>query len=298
MDVPLLIRAKSRLDPFVLSYHQNRETVIYTRHRFAKIGNRSRQKKEKGRKKRLTRERFSSNFASMIQIVDNLNADEFKEPRPLWREVFLFLRKAILRGSLPAGGKLNEQAIAKELGVSRAPVREAIRVLASENFVESIARRGAYVKPFAGKEAEDLVVTMSALQTAAVVEAARNLDDEGEAELHALGAALEEVAGATDAEEIEHSSQWLHRFVVKASRNAFLLHFHEALSTHWGRVRHYGAGRSRGEIAAVVGDHAEIIKALLARDGLRAEGLMREHLARFRDRVSKAAPGEAAADQS
>ena len=77
----------------------------------------------------------------MQSLFDNVSPELFAPPKPLWLKVLDFLRDAIVKGDIKPGEKLNEVLIASKLGVSRSPVREAIRVLESENFVETIAHR-------------------------------------------------------------------------------------------------------------------------------------------------------------
>ena len=152
----------------------------------------------------------------MQSIFDRLNPELFSPPKPLWLKVFDFLRNAIVNGDIGPGEKLNEALIASKLGVSRSPVREAIRVLESENFVETFAHRGPFVRPLSIKEVEEIHIVLKFLQGAAVQLAVKNMNAERKKELSSIIKQLEGGKGKEDIEGLKSISRQFHSFIMSA----------------------------------------------------------------------------------
>lgn len=224
----------------------------------------------------------------MQSLFDNVSPELFAPPKPLWLKVLDFLRDAIVKGDIKPGEKLNEVLIASKLGVSRSPVREAIRVLESENFVETIAHRGPFVKPLTVKEIEEIHVVLRFLQGAAIQLAIDNMTEERKEELASIIGQLEEGRGTNDIEELKSVSRRFHTFIMKASDNNLLIRINESLLIQQERVRLWGASTEPDDIAAIYKEHLLISKALLKQDSKEAERLMRDHVEKARLRFLKA----------
>ncbi len=224
----------------------------------------------------------------MQSIFDNVNPELFAPPKPLWLKVFEFLRDAIVKGDIKPGEKLNEVLIASKLGLSRSPVREAIRVLESENFVETIAHRGPFVKPLSIKEIEEIYVVLKFLQVPAVQLAVINMNEERKEELASIIKELEEKSGTNDIEELMSVSRRFHTFIMKASENDLLIRINESLLIQQERVRLWGVSTEPSDIAAIYKEHLLISKALLKQDSREAEQLMADHIEKARLRFLKA----------
>ena len=110
----------------------------------------------------------------------------------LCTKVFDFLRDAIIQGKLKPGEKLNVSDIANKLGVSRSPVREAIRILGALDFVESIPQRGAFVSNVTSEEIEDLYVVLKSLLASAAQLTAKRLNTQNIIRLHSIVQKLQE----------------------------------------------------------------------------------------------------------
>lgn len=225
----------------------------------------------------------------MQPIFDNVNPEEFAPPKPLWLKVFEFLRDAIVRGDIKPGEKLNEVLIASKLGLSRSPVREAIRVLESENFVETVAHKGPFVKPLSIKEIEEIHVVLKFLQAAAIQLAVGNMNTERRKELTSIVTQLDEGMGTDDIEELKSVSRRFHTFIIQASENDLLIRINEALLIQQERVRLWGASTEPEDIRAIYREHLSISKALLRQDAKEAERLMKDHVEMARLRFLKAA---------
>ena len=225
----------------------------------------------------------------MQSIFDNVSPELFAPPKPLWLKVFEFLRDAIVKGDIKPGEKLNEVLIASKLGLSRSPVREAIRVLESENFVETVAHKGPFVKLLSIKEIEEIHVVLKFLQGAAVQLAVGNMNEKKKKELTSIITKLEEEVGTNNIEELKSVSRQFHTFIIQASENDLLIRINEALLIQQERVRLWGASTEPEDIQAIYKEHLSISKALLRQDAKEAERLMKEHIERARLRFLKAA---------
>ena len=109
-----------------------------------------------------------------MENLTKLNLDNYKQLRDV---VFESLRKAIVEGSLKPGQRLMEVQLAEQLGVSRTPVREAIRKLELEGFVIMLPRKGAYVADMSVKDIIDVLEVRSALEGLAANLAAERMDE-------------------------------------------------------------------------------------------------------------------------
>lgn len=229
------------------------------------------------------------NVDIMQSIFDDVSPELFAPPKPLWLKVFDFLRDAIVKGDIKPGEKLNEVLIASKLGLSRSPVREAIRVLESENFVETIAHKGPFVKPLSIKEIEEIHVVLKFLQAAAIQLAVGNMNEEKKEELNSIVKELEKGEGTDDIEELKSVSRRFHTFIMQASENDLLIRINEALLIQQERVRLWGASTEPEDIQSIYKEHLSISKALLRQDAKEAERLMKDHVERARLRFLKAA---------
>ena len=225
---------------------------------------------------------------SMQSIFDEVNPELFSQSKPLWLRVLDFLRNAIVKGEIKPGEKLNEVLIASKLGVSRSPVREAMRVLESENFVETFAHRGPYVKILTVKEIEEIHVVLKFLQVAAVQLAVSNMNKQRKEELVSIIYELEEKRGVNDIEELKLLSRRFHTFVIKSSKNNLLIRINESLLIQQERIRLWGVSTEPDDIAAIYKEHLLISKALLKQDAREAEQLMVDHVEKARLRFLKA----------
>lgn len=169
-------------------------------------------------------------------MQDNMQVkmDEFL---PLRDVVFNTLRQAILTGELKPGERLMEIHLASRLGVSRTPIREAIRKLELEGLVIMIPRRGAEVAKITEKSMQDVLEVRRALDTLCVELACERISEE---ELEQLKEACDEFEQAThtkDPKKIAQADVRLHDIIVKATRNTRLVQLVSNLSEQMYRYR-------------------------------------------------------------
>lgn len=196
--------------------------------------------------------------------------------KPLREIVFESMREAILSGVLEPGERLMEIQLAEEMGVSRTPVREAIRKLELENFVVMIPRKGAYVAGVSLKDVADVFEIRSALEgLAAGLAAERITDDELEQMEQALFFRTSE--NEMDLEQIVKSDTDFHALVYRASRNERLVQILENLREQIQRFRSTSLavpGRNKSAIE----EHRMIVEALRNHDSEEAQSLAMAHI--------------------
>jgi DNA-binding GntR family transcriptional regulator len=190
------------------------------------------------------------------------------------------LRDRILTGRLESGQRLVEAQIAEELGVSRYPVREALRRLEVEGLVVHRPRRGAVVAEVSSAEADWLLEARGALEElAAGLAARRRLPDQVEQLRDCVAAGLAAVdAGTLD--ELPALNSRFHATIATAAANPYLAQMTDALRD---RVEWIYAGKIRARAAESWAEHAEIAEAIADGDADLARLLSRRHLSRARD---------------
>jgi len=198
--------------------------------------------------------------------------------KPLREIVFESMREAILSGVLEPGERLMEIQLAEEMGVSRTPVREAIRKLELENFVVMIPRKGAYVAGVSLKDVADVFEIRSALEGLAAGLAAERITDE---ELEQMERALfyRSKAGEVDLdlEQIVKSDTDFHALVYKASRNERLIQILANLREQIQRFRTTSLAVP-GRMKLAIDEHRMIVEALRNHDSEEAQSLAMAHI--------------------
>ncbi len=197
------------------------------------------------------------------------------------------LRDMIIAGHLPPGTRINEGQVGASLGVSRTPLREAIKTLASEGLVEVIPAKGAIVRRFAERDIRDTLEVIKALeQTAARIACAR-ANNEEIAAIRALHDRM--IAHYEKRQRLDYFklNQAIHSAITRASGNAVLAATHETLQARLKRIRFIG-NETEDRWAGAVGEHEEMIRALEARQGEALAEIIGRHLDRTLDRVKDA----------
>ncbi len=216
----------------------------------------------------------------------------------LSEKAYHHIRQQVFTGELAPGDRLVNRALAKQLGTSFIPVREAISRLASEGLVEQVAGAGAFVRSFDRQEISEIYDVRELFEPFAAAEAARFLTDHELAELESLleeWEALGEVIldrkrGATDRD----LDRWLdlnerfHEVMIAASRNRFLskiINDVHVLSQCF--AAHRGSPRLLSEelVRSTLDSHRQLFELLKQRDSEAAEAVVREQLQFGRESV-------------
>ena len=198
--------------------------------------------------------------------------------RPLHEEATERLRDLIVQGRLAPGSRLNERLLTAQLGVSRTPLREALKVLATEGLVELLPNRGAIVAQIDPARLSETLVVMGALEALAGELACGNASEAELGEIRALHYEMLANHARGDLAGYFKFNQAIHMKIVKYSGNAVLYQTYRQLNGNVRRAR-YMANLSRERWDAAVREHEEILAALSARDVERVRALLTDHLA-------------------
>ncbi|MBP6535324.1 MAG: GntR family transcriptional regulator [Xylophilus sp.] len=197
-------------------------------------------------------------------------------PRALYEEVAELLRQQIFNRALEPGSWIDELKIADEYGISRTPLREALKVLAAEGLVTMKVRRGAYVTEVNEKDLSDVYHLLSLLESdAAGVVAARATTDQLK-ELQDLHAELE--AAVDDRERFFAVNERFHMRVLEISDNRWRSQMVADLRKVMKLNRHNSLLKS-GRIQESLAEHRAVMAALAARDADTTVQNMRAHFA-------------------
>lgn len=198
--------------------------------------------------------------------------------KALHEEAVHRLRDLIVQGELAPGARLNERVLCEKLGISRTPLREAIKLLAAEGLVDLLPNRGALVAALdTGRLAETLQV-MGALEGLAGELACRHASEARIADIRRLHEKMLAMHERGDLAGYFRHNQAIHQSIVEASGNPVLANLYRQLNTSARRAR-YMANLSRERWDAAVREHEAILTALEARDVRTLKRLLRDHLA-------------------
>ncbi len=201
------------------------------------------------------------------------------ERRLLHEEVVDRLRDMIVQGELAPETKLNERVLAEQLGISRTPLREAIKYLASEGLVELLPNRGAAVAPLKAEKVKEIFTVLGTLEALAGELVCRNATDADIAEIRALHYQMVAHHARGELAPYFRYNQQIHIRLVECAGNATLAQIYRSLNAHVKRAR-YMANLSHERWDQAVREHEEILEALSARDSKRLQALLRDHLAK------------------
>ena len=199
--------------------------------------------------------------------------------RALYEDVAERLRARIIAHTLAPGSWIDEQALTAELGISRTPLREALKVLAAEGLVTMKLRRGAYVTEVSERDLAEVFHLLALLESDAAGAVATGASDAQLAELAGLHAELEACVGERDA--FFAANERFHLRLLDIADNRWRRQLVEDLRKVMKLNRHHSLFK-QGRLQASLREHRGIMAALLARDAARAERLVREHLAHGR----------------
>ena len=195
-------------------------------------------------------------------------------PRALYEEVAELLRQRIFSRALEPGSWIDELKIAEDYGISRTPLREALKVLAAEGLVTMKVRRGAYVTEVNEKDLVDIYHLLGLLESDAAGVVARQATDVELRELQSLHEALE--AAAQDRDRFFELNERFHMRLLDIADNRWRKQMAADLRKVMKLNRHHSLLKS-GRIEESLAEHRAVMAALQARDTLAATRTMLEH---------------------
>lgn len=187
------------------------------------------------------------------------------------------LRQMILEGQLQPREKIREKLLTEQFGVSRTPLREALKVLAAEGLLELIPHRGTVVTEQSDAEVAEVFQVLAALEGLAGELAARNASDEDLQDIRTMTEELRRSYEDSDRPTYFRINQDIHKALLNAAGSETLVKSHELLAHRVQRAR-YQANLTPARWRAAVEEHEAIAEALCNRDARKTAGLMKDHL--------------------
>jgi DNA-binding GntR family transcriptional regulator len=210
-------------------------------------------------------------------------------PENLKRQAYGAIKNAITAMDIyrsRAEIRLDERRLARDFGISRTPVREAMAQLEREGFVRSVPRRGVYVVRKTKREAIELITAWAALEGMAARLITENAGDEDIAALRRMFATFENGEVRAHLDEYSEINIEFHQTIIRTSGNSVLINLAENLFTHMRMIRRKTIGEN-DRADRSIRDHMHIIEALEARNTVRAETLVRDHALGLAEHVAK-----------
>ena len=223
-------------------------------------------------------------------MINDFSVD-MDEYLPLRDVVFNTLRKAILKGELKPGERLMEIALAERLGVSRTPVREAMRKLELEGLVVMIPRRGAQVANITEKDLNDVLEVRIALENLSIENACARMTEEQLAELKRAGRNFEETIKEGNLVKLAEADVAFHEVIYKASDNRRL---NQVLNNLREQIYRYRVEYLKEEETrnVLVKEHEEIYGAIKNRDVKKAQEISFRHIENQREAIIRSIRAE------
>lgn len=217
--------------------------------------------------------------------MDGLKVNE-NEYLPLRDVVFNTLRRAILRGELVPGQRLMEIRLADQMGVSRTPVREAIRKLELEGLVVMVPRKGAEVAHISGKNLRDVLEVRRALEELAGELACERMTAEDFKKLEQANLKFASVLDSDDITVLGQADEEFHGLIYQATDNDRLVqmvnHLREQMYRY--RIEHL---KNKSQRTILLQEHQDIMRALAARDVEAVRRAIRAHINKQEAQIAK-----------
>jgi DNA-binding GntR family transcriptional regulator len=221
--------------------------------------------------------------------ADDASRIRFSDPGLIRERVVDALREAIVAGRLKPGERIRERELVSLLGVSRSPLREAIRILETEGLITSMAHRGARVSELSATDLHDMLQVRIMLESFAARLFIERLDEPA---LRRMEEQVERARAAGHQVDLQANFDLgleFHDLLVAASGNRKVVQLHENLKRHQTRYQHFAFARLGRDLRAL-DEHAEMVAALRARDLAAVEAKIRAHLLRFYDYLAPLLP--------
>ena len=187
------------------------------------------------------------------------------------------LRDKIVEGSLRPGTPISERELCEELSVSRTPLREALKVLASENLVQLFPGRGAFVSPVSVDTIDSKFTVLAALEGLAAALVCKHASQVAIEELAALHESMSKLHARRDRAGYFAMNQRFHARIVELAANPVLSDLQTSLANHVRRAR-LEAVLQDVDLEQASADHESIIEALSSRDEVRARRILEQHV--------------------
>lgn len=220
-----------------------------------------------------------------VCIMKNLRKIRAALPESLRTRITESLREAILDGEIEPGERINEAFISEKLGVSRSPIREAIRVLEAENLVETFERRGSFVREITVEDVEEVYQALQILEPEIVRLAVINLSVQSRKKLESILRRLANINPKTPFKRVNALSREFHHAVAKATQKKVLAKLRISLRIQEEIFHRAYHGQEKRNSEVAVAEHMSICAAVLEGDAEKAVALMLNHVQSARQRA-------------
>ncbi|HOO11810.1 MAG TPA: GntR family transcriptional regulator [Bacillota bacterium] len=195
----------------------------------------------------------------------------------LREKIFLKLRQDILDGRYKAGDSLVELKLAEEMGVSRTPVREAIRQLELEGLVFSIPNKGVFVEGITSQDIDDIYAIRESMEGLAARWAIERMDEQSLKELENLCELMEFYTGKSDLDRVGELNSKFHDLIFESTNSKPLKQILSDFQYYIGNIR-LASLKSPGRAEQSLKEHKAIVEAFKDRDVERGERVLVEHI--------------------
>ncbi|MCX7749841.1 MAG: GntR family transcriptional regulator [Clostridia bacterium] len=220
----------------------------------------------------------------MAGKLSKINLNDYK---PLREVIFNTLREAIISGELKPGERLMEVQLAEKMGVSRTPVREAIRKLELEGLVNMIPRKGAHVAELSVKDIMDVLEVRASLDGLAAALSAQRISEEELAELKHVYSQFVNYMEKENLQGTIKKDVEFHEIIYRSSKNDKLIQIVNNLREQVQRFRVIYL-KDYSSPKELIKEHAEIYEAILNRDIEAAERVAERHIKNQEETIIKA----------
>jgi DNA-binding GntR family transcriptional regulator len=204
------------------------------------------------------------------------------KPQGLHKLVVEQIQQMIIEGALAPGTRLNERMLCEKLGVSRTPLREALKILAALGLVELLPNRGAAVVQLSAQDVSETFEVISHLESMAGELACARITDPEINEIRALHFEMLACHARRDLPAYYRTNQQIHDCINRAARNEVLRQIYTTVNSRVKALR-FSSNLDRERWDAAVREHTLMIDALEARDGKRLASILESHVLAKRD---------------
>ncbi|REE93240.1 GntR family transcriptional regulator [Cupriavidus plantarum] len=203
------------------------------------------------------------------------------------------LREVFIQGDVPPGAKVPEAELCERFGVSRTPLREALKVLAAEGHVELLPNRGARVHVLTLEEVDGLFAVAGALEALAGEQACKRIEPQALAALEAMHEELRTAFRARDLAPYYEANRRIHEAIVAATHNPILQTQYAQLNARIRRIR-FASPMTEEIWSRAMAEHEGMLNALQRRDAAAMASILKTHLMHKSEAILDALRAEAA----
>jgi DNA-binding GntR family transcriptional regulator len=207
----------------------------------------------------------------------------------LFQEVDERIRQRIFNRELKPGERIDEQALARDFGISRTPLREALKVLHNEGLVKLVPRRGAFVAKLSEQDVDEIYDMIGLLEGVSAARAAEVATPADIARLKRVTQRMAQVAAAGDYKRYFEANLAAHEAVLDLAGNRWQKNVIQYLRSMCRLYPYVSVGKIPGRLEESLQEHQELLSAIEARDSVQAQAVMRRHILNTRKALKQLA---------